>query len=45
MENEKKRLLDKIHGFNEATELTKKEFENIELKLKESEDIRRMYED
>ena len=40
LENEKKRHLEKIQGFNEATELTKKELENSERKYKELEEER-----
>jgi phage shock protein A len=40
LENEKRRHLEKIQGFNEATELTRKELENYETKYKELEEER-----
>ncbi|CAK71380.1 unnamed protein product (macronuclear) [Paramecium tetraurelia] len=45
LENEKQRHLEKIKGFNEASELTRKEIDNLENKLKESEDIRKQLEE
>jgi hypothetical protein len=40
LENEKRRYLEKLQGFNEATELTRRELENYEMKYKEIEEER-----
>ncbi|KAM3145727.1 CAP-Gly domain-containing linker protein 4 [Paramecium bursaria] len=45
LENEKKRLNEKIKVLNEASEMTKKEIENLENKLKESEENRKLQDD
>ncbi|CAD8051490.1 unnamed protein product [Paramecium sonneborni] len=45
LENEKQRHLEKIRGFNEASELTRKEIDNLENKLKESEEIKKQLEE